>query len=57
MSRFNLSTDIFHVGNLSGTNSKNTKQNFWSQGHLDQNFVRISKIMVHICLSQGTVDK
>ena len=46
MSGFNLSTHIFHVGNLSRTNSKNPKQNFGSQGHLVQNFVRISKIVV-----------
>ena len=48
MSGFNLSTYIFHVGNLSRTNSENPKQNFWSHDHLDQNFVRISKIVVHI---------
>ena len=48
MSGFNLSAHIFYVGDLSKTNSKNPKQNFWSQGHLDQNFVRISKIMVSV---------
>ena len=48
MSGFNLSAYIFYVGDLSKTNSKNPKQNFWSQGHLDQNFVRISKIMVSV---------
>ena len=48
MSGFNLSTHIFHVGNLSRINSKNPKQNFRSQEHLDQNFVRISKIMVSV---------
>ena len=48
MSRFNLSTHIFHVGNMSRTNSKNPKQNFWTQGRLDQNFVSISKIVVSV---------
>ena len=48
MSGFNLGTHIFYVSNLSRTNSKNPKQNFWSQGHLDQNFVWISKIMVSV---------
>ena len=48
MSSFNLSTHIFHVGNISRTNSKNPKQNFWIQGHLDKNFERISKIMVPV---------
>ena len=42
----NLSTHIFHAGNLRRTNPKNLKQNYWSQGHLDENFVRISKIVV-----------
>ena len=48
MSGFNLSTHIFHVGNLSRTNSKNLKENFWSQSNLDQNFVRISKMIVSV---------
>ena len=48
MSGFNLNTHIFDVGNLNRANSKNPKQNFWSQGHLHQNFVGISKIMVSV---------
>ena len=48
MSGSNLSTHIFHVGNLSKSNSKSPKQNFWSQCHLDQNFMRISKIVVSV---------
>ena len=48
MSGFNLSTHIFHVGNLSRANSENPKQIFWSRGLLDQNFVRISEIMVSV---------
>ena len=48
MSGFNLGTHILHVGNLSRTNSKNPKQNFRSQDHLDQNFMKISKIVVSV---------
>ena len=48
MSGFNLSTHIFHVGSLSRSNSKNPKQNFWNHNPLDQNFVRISKIVVSV---------
>ena len=48
MSGFNLCTHIFHVGNLSRANSENSKQIFWSQGLLDQNFVRISEILVSV---------
>ena len=48
MSGFNLSTHIFHAGNLSRPYSKNPKQDFWSQGHLDQTFVRILKIVVSV---------
>ena len=39
MSGFNLS------------NSENPKQNF--EGHLDQNFMRISKIVVFVCTNEG----
>ena len=48
MYEFNLSKHIFHVGNLRRTNPNNLKQDFLSQDNLDQNFVRISKIVVSV---------